>query len=112
MSLRKEDFIIGCEQCKCGTRDGRGGFVVTVPLRDNVSGLEGTAVLKCAVSPKRHSVELEQWLDDDSHSIRPSAAVEKRLLQAIDYVADKRVCGNRHICPPDVVRTVEEQNRN
>jgi hypothetical protein len=109
MGLKKE-FAIECEHCQCGTRDGRGGFVVTVPLRDNVSGLKGTATLRCTVSPSRHSVELEQWLDDDSHRIQPSAAVEKRLLQVVDYVADKRICGNRHLCPPDVVQTVEQQN--
>ena len=111
MSLRKEQFTVSCEHCRCGESDGGGEFVVTVPLRDNLSGLKGKARLRCSVSPSRHNVELEQWLDDDSHPIQPSADVEERLLQVVDYVADKRVCGNRNICPPDVVRTVERQNR-
>ncbi len=111
MSLRKKEFIVYCEHCKCGKSDGGAEFVVTVPVRDNLSGLKGTARLRCSVSSSRHNVDLEQWIGDDSQPIQPSADVEKRLLHVVDYVAEKRVCGNRHICPPDVIRAVEQQNR-
>ena len=111
MSLRKKDFVVDCEHCVFGMSDGVGSFNVTVPLRDNASDIKGMARLKCSVSPDRHEVELKQWLDDGLRPIQPSASVEKRLLQMLDFVANKRICGNRHLCPPEVVRTVEQESR-
>jgi len=111
MSLKKNEFVIACEHCAYGTDDGADGFVVTVPLRDERSGLKGIARLKCAVSPRRHKVHLQQWLDDELQPIRPPADVEKRLLRVLWHVGEKRVCGNRHLCPSEVVRAVERQNQ-
>ena len=111
MSLKKDHFVVGCEHCEYGMSDSAGGFVVTVPLRDDLSGTKGTARLQCTVSPYRHEVELKQWLDDELQAIQPSASVRKRLLQALDFVGGKRICGNRHICPPEVIRTVEQESR-
>lgn len=109
MSLKKNQFIVDCEHCTCSRSDGAGGFVVTVPLRDSSSGLEGTARLRCSITPYRHEIELKQWLDEEQHPIQAAADIEKRLLNLVDHVADKRVCGNRHLCPAEVVRTIAEQ---
>ena len=111
MSLKKHDVIVACEQCRFRSSNSGGSFDVTVPLKDARSGIKGIARLQCTVSSDRHDLELREWLDDEQQSITPSANIEKRVLLLLDDAADHRICGNRHLCPPEVVRAVEKQNR-
>jgi hypothetical protein len=111
MGLKKHGVVVGCEHCRYQTKGGVGGFDVIVPLCDTSSGTKGIARLRCSVSSSRHAVELKQWHDNRQQPIKPSAEIMKRLSQALDFVAGKRICGNRHLCPPEVVRIVEQDTR-
>ena len=111
MSLKKHDVIVDCGHCRYRSSDGPGSFDVTVPLKDVRSGIEGIARLRCSVAPDRHEVSLKEWRDDDLQSIEPPAEIQMRLSQVLDFVAQKRLCGHRNLCPSSVVRAVERQKR-
>jgi hypothetical protein len=111
MSLKKHDVVVHCEHCTYQSSEGLGTFDVTVPLNDGRSGMNGIARLRCTVEPDRHEVDLKEWQDDKLQPIEPPAEIKMRLSQVLDFVAEKRVCGNRNICPASVVRIVERQKQ-
>ena len=108
MELKKQGIAIDCMNCHCAASDGCGGFDVAVPLTDGEIGTSGTAILHCTVTPACHHVELQEWNDTGFHSISPSAELRPRISAALDFVAEHRLCGNRRICPSEVIRIVEE----
>lgn len=110
MRLKKYGVIVGCEKCKCIADDSQGSFEVTVPLSDIETDIEGAARLRCSVSPEHHKVELEEWIDPSGRPLKPSIKMGKRLLSALGFVEDHRVCGNQAICPSEVVRIVEKHS--
>lgn len=111
MRLKQYGVVVGCERCKCVSDDRQGSFEVTVPLSDIETDIEGVARLRCSVSSEHHKVELEEWIDPSGQPLRPSKTMGERLLSALGFVEEHRVCGNQAICPPDVVRIVEKQSR-
>lgn len=111
MKLKKYGVVVGCEDCECVSDDKTGGFEVTVPVRDIETDFEGIARLGCSVSPKNHKVELKEWIDPSGRLSRPTKKAGKRLLSALGFVEEHRVCGNQAICPSEVVRIVEKQSR-
>ena len=110
MSLKKYGVVVDCGRCEFASGNGRGSFEVTVPLSDIASGTEGTAKLLCSVSSERHEVVLKAWNDSETHPIKPSPEIEKRLGAALAHVAKHRICGNRTICPFEIVQIVEKQS--
>jgi len=110
MSFKKYGVTVCCEDCVCGSNDGDGNFDVTVPVSDSESRIAGTATLHCAVSREHHQVELREWKDADHLSISPTETVQRRISAALAFVADQRICGNRHICPAEVIQIVKKQN--
>lgn len=111
MSLKKFGVVVDCGRCEYASSNGRGCFEVTVPLSDIATGTEGTAKLLCSVSSERHEVELKEWNDSATHRIRPSSEIQQRLFAVLAHVANHRICGNRKICPSEVVQIVEKQSR-
>jgi hypothetical protein len=111
MELKKQGIRVDCMNCKCASSDGCGGFIVTVPLSDSETGITGTAKLHCTISPACHQVEFVDWHDAGFHTIRPSRKIQSRISAALTFVAEHRICGNRHICPSELVRVVEELGR-
>jgi len=107
MSLKKHGVIVDCEHCTCTSSDDHGGFDVTVPVSDSETDIAGPAKLHCTVSPEHHTVELTEWRDADHHSVRPSKDLQQRISAALTVVEDCRLCGNRNICPSEVIRVVE-----
>ena len=111
MELKKQGILFDCVNCKYASSDGCGGFDVTVPLSDSETGISGTAKLHCTISPACHQVELVDWHDVGFHTIRPSRNIQPRISTALAFVAEHRICGNRHICPSEIIRVVEEYCR-
>lgn len=103
-------MVVGCEHCKCISNNATGGFKVSVPLDDTQTDRSGTATLRCVVSPGHHEVRLEAWLDASGRALRPSPSVQERMDAALRFVEEHRICGNRDICPDDVVRLVRQQH--
>lgn len=110
MRLKKYGVVVGCERCKCVSDDRQGCFEVTVPLSDIETDIEGVARLRCSVFPEHHKVELEEWIDPSGQPLRISKKMGKRVLSALGFVGEHRVCGNKTICPSEVVRIVQKQN--
>jgi hypothetical protein len=108
MSLTQYGIQIACEHCQCARSDGHGGFEVTVPLSDGETGGVGTATLHCRVVAAHHRVELRDWRDGGQRPVAVDTSARRRLAAALGFVAEHRICGNRHICPADVVRIVAE----
>ncbi|MGD8620163.1 MAG: hypothetical protein PVH54_13375 [Gammaproteobacteria bacterium] len=104
MELKKQGVILDCEQCKCASCKG-GSFEVTVPVCDTETGIHAAARLHCTVCPAYHEVELVEW--HAAGSTGPPGKVLPRIAAALGFVADHRICGNRHICPQEVIRIVE-----
>lgn len=107
MELKKLGITVGCEHCKFVASDRAGGFDVTVPVSGDDLEIDGVARLHCEVSTRRHSVELVQWGGTNTENDKITGEAQRRLNAALDLVAERRVCGNRHICPTEVVRIVE-----
>jgi hypothetical protein len=111
MILKKYGVAVDCGRCEYASGNSRGSFEVTVPVSDTATGTAGTAKLLCSVSSERHAVELKEWNDAGTHPIRPSSETQRRLFAALDHVASHRICGNRQICPSEVVQIVEKLSR-
>lgn len=109
MSLKKNGIVVACEHCQCVSDDKLGSFDVLVPVSDSETGVSGTARLWCSVTAKEHRIELKEWNDVAGTPVRASAVAEGRVKNALGFVADRRICGNRHICPSKVVEIVEKQ---
>lgn len=106
MSLRKHGVVVTCEQCRFVAEDRHGGFEVVVPLHDDASGTAGSATLQCRVERDRHAVELAHWVDATGQPAQMPDDSATRARAALAYVAERRVCGNRRLCPPQVVDVV------
>jgi hypothetical protein len=112
MSLVKNGLVIDCEQCVCRSEDGRGGFGIDVPIIDRATGVAGIARIRCVVSSEGHTVELASWAPGEKQPPEDVVStIRARADQTLDYVAQKRICGNRDICPSEVVRIVEAHSR-
>jgi hypothetical protein len=111
MKLGGGSVVLDCEHCRCVSSDGCGGFDVTVPISADGNGIAGTAKLHCVVSVERHRVELVSWNGARHHSTELAEAIQQTLLMTLDQVAERRICGSRHICPSEVISIVEERAR-
>jgi hypothetical protein len=108
MSLKKNGVIVDCEHCTYTSSYDRGAFDITVPITDSETGISGPARLRCIVSPKRHAVELLEWHDFNRHPAQSIENLQQRVKATLYFVADRQVCGNRNICPSEVIQIVEE----
>lgn len=108
MSLKKNDIEVDCKHCKFSSSNDAGDFEVTVPIRDLESGISGQASLVCKVSSNSHYLKLGRWTDEFDQAIQASENIQQRLYDALDYVAEKKVCGNQGICPSDVMEFVKK----
>ena len=107
MRLNKHGITVDCKNCVCTSSNNRGAFEVTVPIIDSETGISSPAKLHCFVSTEQHAVELLEW-QDINHDPAPSTDnLQQRISAALTFVADHQVCGNRKICPSDVIRIVE-----
>lgn len=109
--LTKHGVTVRCEQCRFVASDQRGGFDVAVPIGASDCGVAGTARLHCIVAPEGHQVALVEWHDADRRPVEASDEVRQRLTAALGFVAEQRICGNRRVCPAEIVRIVEEHTR-
>ena len=105
--MKKHGLVIDCGNCEfIGARDVD-NFDVVVPVVDETAETKGCARLRCHVSPQTHTVELAEWSSsDDASIIRLDGEFGRHLSTALDYVAERRLCGNRTLCPKEVVNIV------
>lgn len=108
MEIRSGGVRIACGNCSYVAMDERGGFEVEVPVATDDGNLAGTARLRCIISPDRHDVELAGWegaarLPDDT-----AEDVRRRVADALEFVAQRKICGSLRICPAAVVKAVSE----
>lgn len=111
MSLTNHSINIDCKHCKCDAVNADNSIDVEVPISELNKDRAGTAILHCVISAQSHQVELKRWTDEDGHDVIPTEDIQERLLKTLNLVASKRVCGNSHICPSEVVRFVETHGR-
>ena len=61
------------------------------------------ATLHCHVSPEAHRVELIKLLDAQGEPVSLDTSTQQRVMSMLRFVEDRRICGNKHICPTEVV---------
>lgn len=110
MNLKQYGIIVDCEHCVYDCSDGQGVFDITVPVIDSENGISGPASLRCTVSPERHTVELREWHFINHQSVQSADKLQQRVTAAFNLVANRQVCGNRNICPSEVIRFVEKNS--
>ena len=110
MNLKQYGIIVDCEHCVYDSSDDQGVLRITVPIIDSDTGISSPASLRCTVSPERHSVEFWEWHDINHQSVQPVDKLQQRVSAAFNVVANRQVCGNRNICPPEVIRFVEKNS--
>jgi hypothetical protein len=108
--MKKHGVTVHCEKCIYASRDTNGNFDIYVPIDDSETGIVGTAKLHCGVSVEHHHIELSSWQDASQHPIRPSEDLQQRVSDVLISIADHRICGNRDICPSEVIEIVEEHS--
>lgn len=106
MGLEKFGVKISCEGCQYVALDSDGGFEVSVPLSIGDAAIAGVATLHCTLGPDSHKVELVDWTTDMQLPAGALEEVRQRVSGALDFIAERRICGNRHICPAEVIRMV------
>ena len=107
MGLQKNGIMVDCAHCSCASSDASGCFDVVVPISDAETGIIGNAKLHCVISAESHGVELVEWQGVGNCPDESMQGIRDRLLTALDFVADQRICGNSRICPAEVVRIVK-----
>jgi hypothetical protein len=110
MSLKKHGITVDCKHCIYTSSDKRGAFDITVPIIDSETGISGPAKLRCSVSPKGHAVELVEWHDFNRHLTQSIESLRERVSATLTFVEERQVCGNRNICPSEVIHIVEENS--
>jgi hypothetical protein len=107
--LRKFNITVACEHCRLASSDDKGGFAVIVPVNDIQSAIFFQATLSCTVSPQAHRVSVRQVVDCGGAVVDLPAETQARVAAMLNHVAEKRVCGNRSVCPSAVVGVVNRQ---
>jgi hypothetical protein len=110
MSLNKHGITVDCKHCIYTSSNDRGAFDVIVPIIDSETGISGPAKLHCTVSTEQHAVELLEWQEDNRDRSPSTENLQQRVSDALKFVADRQVCGNRKICPSEVILIVEENS--
>ncbi len=111
MKIKRKDITVDCEHCVYSSSDNRGNFEITVPIIDSETGISGPANLRCGVSAKGHTVELLEWRGFNGHQSQSLEDLVQRVSATLDFVAERRICGNRNICPSEVIQVVEENSK-
>jgi len=106
--MKKHGVTIDCTNCRFVASQTRECFDVVVPVADEDSDLAGHARLHCRVSAQTHVVELAGWHGPAAPVITAGSDWDRRLKDALDFVAGRRLCGNRSLCPQAVVDVVEQ----
>lgn len=110
MGIKKHGVTVGCEHCHCVHSDDTGSFDVTVPIETGESRGAAIAKLHCVVTPVRHEVELVEWDSAQDNQAAASAESQQQLSAVLEYIAERRICGNHKICPPEVIEVVRKQD--
>lgn len=108
MSIKKQGIMVACERCELVRSDGSGGFEITVPMKIEEASIDGFAKLHWAVVDGCHQIRLLEWSGNSRQPDEISDEHRKRISEALDAIAEQRVCGNTRICPLEVVRIVKE----
>ncbi|MCP4235236.1 MAG: hypothetical protein GY770_16915 [Aestuariibacter sp.] len=107
MSKTNANIRIDCKSCQYLSDANDSGFEISVPVNDDVTGFSGSAILHCVVNNDNHIIRLRELIADSS-SIPPSATLLRRLNATLNVLAEKRLCGNHHICPSEVLQVINE----
>ena len=103
MSLIKENLCLQCESCHYSGGEHGGSFQLEVPIEDVLTGRKGTAFIECEVMENKHHLTLLYIQDPTGFEMKLSAEERRRLEKVLDMVAGKKLCGNKGICPEEVV---------
>ncbi len=106
--MKKNGVTVDCKRCVYDASEGQGIFDITVPIIDSESGVSGPARLRCSVAAEGHTVDLLEWRESDQTETQSAAGLRQRVSAALDFLAERRICGNRNICPSKVIGIVEE----
>ena len=110
MSVKKHGITVDCKHCIYTSSDNRGAFDITVPIIDSETGISSPAKLRCCVSPRGHAVELLDWHGFNRHLTQSIKNLQQRISATLTFIAERKVCGNRNICPSEVIQIVEENS--
>lgn len=106
--MKRHGVAIDCANCQFVASQNKESFAVVVPVADEASNLAGQATLHCHVSSQTHVVKLAAWHSPQAPAIAEGSDMDRRLIGALEFVAEKRLCGNRSLCPTEVVELVEK----
>ena len=108
--LKKNGVTVDCKQCVFDASAGRGVFEITVPIIDSETGNSGPARIRCRTGSGHHTVDLLEWRELDQQNTQSAAGLQQRVSAVLDFLAERRICGNRNICPSQVVEIVDESS--
>ena len=103
--MNKAAINVECSKCVYHSNTGDNEFFVDVPVHDRSTNTSGIAHLKCRVTPRQHQIDLVEWSNEDG-PITPSSEQRLRMKYVLTRLSEQRICGNRNICPPNIVELV------
>ena len=107
MALKKSDIEVQCAHCEYLSSDKIGSFDITVPITDLTTGTCQLATLQCAVSTEEHRLKLLDWNLESDNTTRVSDDFQRRMSAVLAFIAEHKICGNRKLCPAEVVEIVQ-----
>ncbi|MCP4492035.1 MAG: hypothetical protein GY820_32725 [Gammaproteobacteria bacterium] len=110
MCAAKNNINIDCNNCKYLSSTGDGGFDIKVSVNDYETGFSGSAILSCNISDSRHRIDLKELIAD-RNSVPSSKPLLSRLSRTIDTCAATGLCGNHNICPPELLRAIDDAKK-
>jgi hypothetical protein len=106
MHIKKNDIEIDCEHCIYNSSHGSNDFELSVPVTDTQIDVTANATIRCRVHHGQHHLKLENWKNDD-HVAPVSEEALSRLSSVLEFIAEKRLCGNQRLCPEAIIRIIK-----
>ena len=104
--MNKSGVSIDCEHCKFDSVGRNNDFLVSVPVRSDVEEQTKIAMINCEITPYRHQINLVQLTTSFGTPVEIDSNTQQNLTKVLELVGNKKVCGNKNVCPKEVVKLV------
>jgi len=105
--MTKNGVSIDCEQCKFDSIGRKNEFLVSVPVKSEVEEKKRIATISCEITPQRHRIDLVRLTTSSGTPVVMDSNTQHKLAKVLESVGDKKVCGNKNVCPKEVVELVQ-----
>ena len=106
MPITRNNICLDCENCHFKQTNSSSSFQIEVPVESLLSGRKGRALILCEVYQDRHELTVLSLEGPSGFELQLDELEKEYLGNLLETVAKKQLCGNKALCPEEVVSTV------